>query len=103
MDLIKISRRLTIKEENMWRVIKIQKKTTAKELSISASQPSVNITQGIARSYLSFLKRAGYLKQRGLSYHLLPKQNTGKFAPLRMGKIGWFDRNNNIFGKFDDA
>ena len=54
MDLIKISRRLTIKEENMWRVIKIQKKTTAKELSISASQPSVNITPCIARSYLFF-------------------------------------------------
>lgn len=87
--------------DNMWRTIKMLNVFTAKDLAVSASTKTQQISLSYAKNYIVFLNHAGYLKtlksNKGRSsmaqYKLLPGKNTGPKAPLIQRNKSVYDPN----------
>lgn len=75
--------------EQMWRTIKILKEFSAVDLHLAASTEERSIGYDAARRYILHLYKAGYLfctqsstRGRRARYRLIPRRNTGRYAPL---------------------
>lgn len=76
-------------QDHMWRAMKMLPEFTALDLSVAATTEDITVDQTHTKSYITHLKRAGYLAvvqesnpHRPAVYRLLPAKNTGPKAPL---------------------
>lgn len=92
-------------QENLWRTMKMLGRFTARELAIHASTDRVAVGESSARSYLTRLSKAGYLRlETDGCYRFLPGADTGPLAPMIMRTKFVFDPNvNEIRGPGSDA
>jgi len=84
--------------ENMWRGIKVLKQFTASELAGVASAGNVTVSVKDTRRYLSYLCKAGYLKQEGKTngekrYTLIISRYSGPLPPIILRVSQLFDPN----------
>jgi len=82
----------------MWRAMKVRKVFDADEIAADASQGGVSCTRATAKSYISALARAGYLRvdvksQPGRQARMRLVKDTGPLAPAITRAKVVFDRN----------
>lgn len=68
--------------QQMWATMRIIGTFSVLDLAVSASTEDCMISEKTADEYVRYLTRAGYLRQIGKSYRLLPGRYTGPKAPM---------------------
>ena len=72
-------------QENMWRSMKMLNAFSTSELAVASSSDDVAVSEGTAKSYITMLVKAGYLRKvsEGPSrWVLLTSKRTGPLAPM---------------------
>ncbi len=85
-------------QSRIWSVLRISRSPlTALEILASINSPDYQVTVQSVRTYLSHLKRAGYLLTSGsgeqMKYRLIPSRNSGPVAPKVQRSKQLFDAN----------
>ena len=86
--------------EQLWRTMKVLGAFTVRELAVAASTEACRVDVTDAKSYVGYLKKAGYLVEvaerasnQPARYRLLPSRNTGPKAPMVQRVHQVFDPN----------